>query len=197
MPEDRVSPGRLSGEMYHSNTILYYKQWQERGIKYIEHIYDYRIKQFYNFEELQNLYDISDKDFLKYYHIVNNIHEDPKALLKEENPLTQEPNKQTKTLNILNTKQNKITKFLYSAQLQTHDNSNKKSEMKWTNKFLGQNIVWDSAYLMAIDVKLRNFQYKYLMRIVPNNRYLFKCKIARTVICNFCSNITEKLLTGM
>ena len=29
-----------------SNTILYYKQWQERGIKYIAHIYDYRIKQF-------------------------------------------------------------------------------------------------------------------------------------------------------
>ena len=68
---------------------------QERGIKYIEHIYDYSIKQFYNFEELHNLYDISDKDFLKYYHIVNNIHEDWKALLKEENPLTQEPNKQT------------------------------------------------------------------------------------------------------
>ena len=41
-----------------------------------------------------------------------------RALLKEENPLTQEPNKQTKTLNILNTKQNEITKFLYSVQLQ-------------------------------------------------------------------------------
>ena len=81
-------------------------------------------KPFYNFEELQNLYDISDKDFLKYYHIVNNIREDWKALLKEENPLTQEPNKQTKTLNLLNTKQNKITKFLYSVPLQTHDNSN-------------------------------------------------------------------------
>ena len=57
--------------------------------KYIEHIYDYRLKQIDNFEELQNLYDISDEHFLKYYHIVNNIHEDWKALLKEENPLTQ------------------------------------------------------------------------------------------------------------
>ena len=60
----------------------------------MEHIYDYRIKKFYNFEELQNLYDISDKDFLKYYHIVSNIHEDWKVLLKEKTPLTQEPNKQ-------------------------------------------------------------------------------------------------------
>ena len=51
--------------------------------------------QFYNFEELKNLYDISNKDYLKYYHIVNNIHEDWKVLRKEENPLIQEPNKQT------------------------------------------------------------------------------------------------------
>ena len=50
--------------------------------------------QFYNFEELKNLYDISNKDYLKYYHIVNNIHEDWKVLRKEENPLIQEPNKQ-------------------------------------------------------------------------------------------------------
>ena len=154
-------------------------------------MYDYRIKTFYSFEELQNLNDISDKDVLKYYHIVNNIHEDWKALLKEETPLTQEPNKHTKTLNILNTKQNKITKFLYSDQLQIHDKSNKKSERKWTNEFLGQNIDWDSAYLMAFrctnDVKLRNFQNRYLMRTVPNNRYLFKCKKAPTVLCDFCS----------
>ena len=83
-------------------------------------------------------------------------------MLKEENALTQEPNKQIKTLNILNTKQNEITKFLYIAQLQTHDNSNKKSEMKWKNELLGQNIAWDSTYLMAFrctnDVKIRNFQ---------------------------------------
>ena len=52
-------------------------------------------------------------------------------------------------------------------------------------------IVWDSAYLTAYrctnDVKLRNFLYKYLMRITPNNRYSFKCKIARTSLCDFCT----------
>ena len=63
--------------------------------------------------------------------------------------------------------------------------------MKRTMEFLDQNIDWDSAYLMAFrctnDVKLRNFQYKYLLRIVPNNRYLFNCKIAPTVLCDFYS----------
>ena len=41
-------------------------------------------------------------------------------------------------------------------------------------------------FLCTNDVKLRSFQYKYLMRIVPNNRYLFKCKIAPTKLCDIC-----------
>ena len=43
------------------------------------------------------------------------------------------------------------------------------------------------AHRCTIDMKLRNFQYKYLMRIVPNNKYLFKCKLASTVLCDFCA----------
>ena len=43
------------------------------------------------------------------------------------------------------------------------------------------------AHRCTIDMKLRNFQYKYLMRIVPNNKYLFKCKLAPTVLCDFCA----------
>ena len=43
-------------------------------MKYIEHIYDYRSKPFYNFEEMQNLYDKSHEDYLKYFHIINIKH---------------------------------------------------------------------------------------------------------------------------
>ena len=39
----------------------------------------------------------------------------------------------------------------------------------------------------TVDVKLRNFNYKYLMRIIPNNKYLFKCKLVPYVLCEFCS----------
>ena len=43
----------------------------------------------------------------------------------------------------------------------------------------------------TVDVKLRNFNYKYLMRIVPNNKYLFKCKLAPSVLCDFCARHEE------
>ena len=48
------------------NNIIYYKEWNDKGIKYIEHIYDYRSNTFYDFNTLQNLYGINTNDFLKY-----------------------------------------------------------------------------------------------------------------------------------
>ena len=63
---------------------MYYKEWHEKRIKYIEHIYDYRLKTFYNFNNLQNQYDLNTTDFLKYHQNINNILEGWKRLLKSE-----------------------------------------------------------------------------------------------------------------
>ena len=50
---------------------------------------------------------------------------------------------------------------------------------------------WSQFYQMnfscTVDVKLKNFNYKYLMRIIPNNKYLVKCKLVPYVLCEFCS----------
>ena len=87
-------------------------------------------------------------------------------------------------IDIISMKHN-INKTLYSAQFKDTSQEKLKSEVKWTNNFHNYDIVWEVAYQMAhrctIDMKLRNFQYKYLMRIVPNNKYLFKCKLAPIV----------------
>ena len=37
--------------------------WLEKGIVFIEHIYDYRNKQFYSFNEVQALYKVPQTDF--------------------------------------------------------------------------------------------------------------------------------------
>ena len=54
------------------NNIIYYKEWHDKGIKYIEHIYDYRSNTFFYFNTLQNLYGINTNDFLKYHQIITN-----------------------------------------------------------------------------------------------------------------------------
>ena len=39
----------------------------------------------------------------------------------------------------------------------------------------------------VINTKLKAFQYKYLMKIVPNNKFLYKCNITNTSLCDFCN----------
>ena len=172
------------------NNIIYYKEWHEKGIKYIEHIYDYRSNTFYNFDNLQNLYNLNTTDFLKYHQIINNIIEGWKRLLKRETAMEQGIDRRKTNIDIISMKHN-INKTLNSTQLKDTSQEKLKSEVKWTNDFQNYDIVWEVAYQMAhrctIDMKLRNFQYKYLMRIVPNNKYLFKCKLAPTVLCDFCA----------
>ena len=41
--------------------------------------------------------------------------------------------------------------------------------------------------LSTIDTKLRNFQLKFLHRIIPTNKSLFKYKIVNSNICDICN----------
>jgi len=43
------------------------------------------------------------------------------------------------------------------------------------------------------ETKLREFQFKFLNRIVPNNSFLFKCKIASPSLCDFCYSYLDSL----
>ena len=83
-----------------NNKILFYHDWYEKGIKLIEHIYDFRVQRFYTLEQLQNLYNIHQKDFLKYYNIVSNISKEWKHKLKDEN-YNNLPKKINKALHII------------------------------------------------------------------------------------------------
>ena len=55
-------------------TFFYHRsKWYDRGIKFIDHIYDYRIQRFYNFAEFKDLYQISEHFYLKYNSLIHNI----------------------------------------------------------------------------------------------------------------------------
>lgn len=60
------------------------KIWFDRGIKFIEHIYDYRKKDFYDFREFINLYDLPPSNVLYYNSIVLCIPKEWKDMLKNE-----------------------------------------------------------------------------------------------------------------
>ncbi|KAH3792602.1 hypothetical protein DPMN_146099 [Dreissena polymorpha] len=45
----------------------------------------------------------------------------------------------------------------------------------------------------TIESTLRNVQYKYIHRIIATNKYLFKCKLSNSNLCDFCSENIETI----
>ncbi|KAH3811392.1 hypothetical protein DPMN_139802 [Dreissena polymorpha] len=48
-------------------------------------------------------------------------------------------------------------------------------------------------YKATIESTLRNFQYKYIHRIIATNKYLFKCKLSNSSLSDFCSENIETI----
>ena len=59
-------------------------------------------------------------------------------------------------------------------------------DLKWET-------IYTNIFTSTIDVKLRNFQYKYIFRIIPTNKRLFIQNIASSNLCDFCSMGIEDL----
>ena len=127
---------------------FFYTEWPEKGIKYIEHIYDYRSNRFYNFNILHNLYDINIDEFFKYHQIITNIPERWNLLLKGETAVEQGIDQRQTNIVIISLKHN-INKTLYSTQLKVTSQERLKSEVKWTKNFQNYDIVWELAYQMS------------------------------------------------
>jgi len=72
-----------------------------------------------------------------------------------------------------------------------------KAHAKWKTTLIEDNIDWRYMYTHPIkltnETKLREFQFKFLNRIVPNNSFLFKCKIASSSLCDFCHSNPDSL----
>ena len=55
------------------NKTRYRKEWPDKGINYIHHLYDFRVNKFYSFQDFKLIYDINDNDFLMYTSLIIQI----------------------------------------------------------------------------------------------------------------------------
>ena len=96
---------------------------------------------------------------------------------------------------MINSKQ--VNKTLYAHQIENKQINIIKSELKWETLLKNQDLNWKKIYTnvisSTIDIKLRNFQYKFIHRITPTNKLLFKQNIIGYNLCDFCSANIETL----
>ena len=132
------------------------------------------MKLFYTFEYIKTVHALNNSDFLNYHTFVKSISKQWITKLKNENL----PNNETQNNILQQIKTIKsANKYLYNKQLSVITNNIViKPHTKWEQK-LNQDINWKNIHslplLSLINTKIRAFQYIYLMRIVPNNRFLW------------------------
>ena len=175
-------------------TIIF-KNWQQSGIKYVKDMFDNDRQSFYTFAALKEKFDLPSSDFLKYLSILNSLPNALKRSLKNEDKNIPPDEKFIQML-----KQDKLTNsIIYKIFMQKQEIKTAKPQQKWNETFLNSNLNWKAFFLAAqkstIDIKLRNFQYKHLMRIIPTNQFLTKCHITSSTLCDFCNMEIETFLS--
>ena len=174
-----------------NNSTIFYTNLFNKGIKYIKDIFDSRSKLFYTFQYIKTSYLLNNTDFLNYHTLVQSIPKPWKANIKNNNILIN-----TTDNNLLKkiSKSTSPNKYLYNIQLnRIASNLIIKPHTKWDQEI--NNINWKNVHNIPlralINTKLRSFQYKYIMRILPNNNFLYKININSTSLCDFCNMNVE------
>ena len=134
--------------------------------------------------------------FPDHTHLLFLIHSIPhswKTKFKNEN--TNTPNPHTILSQLMNTKH--TNKYVCNLLQKKRKHPDKKLQTKWTEQFHDENLNWKTIYTSSLRaakaIKLQNFNFKFLMRIIPTNRFLLKCNIGHTTLCDFCSMEIETL----
>lgn len=84
----------------------------------------------------------------------------------------------------------KICKLVYQKLVLSKQINPIKAIAKWElyfNKEMQTNKLFIQPFRLTHDTKLRSFQYKYIMQIIPNNSYLLLCGLTQSNFCDFCS----------
>lgn len=165
---------------------IFYLSWHQKGIKYFKDLYNDAEHRFFTFTEVKTKYALPNGDFLKYLSLINSIPNTWKRNIRQEN--IDIPVGQPFINNLLKAIQ--PNKYVYSHILNKVINHEKRSEAKWNEMFTEDSLNWSLIYTNTLrtthDIKLQNFQYKYLLRIIPTNKFLLKCNIGTSALCDFC-----------
>ena len=181
-----------NSNLKHNKNTIYYKIWAEKNIKFISQLFNYRYKCFYTFDSFKRVFNLDQSDFLRYYTIIASIPSQWKRKLKTE---TEDAPRLNLLINDI-VKQQYPNKIINKIQL---DRIKKltviKPQQKWEETFNVSDwkYIYSANMKCTINTKFRNFQYKYIMRILPTNEFLLKCKIVSSSLCEFCNMYNETL----
>ena len=98
-----------------ANKTVFFKTWFERGIKYIHDFYNPQTRQWYNFIDLINIYNLPPSDFLNFMSLISCLRTTCKQNMEAQ--LNVANNKNSNTIFDKITKTKQANKLFYLQQL--------------------------------------------------------------------------------
>ena len=172
---------------------FYLSDWYQSGIKCFGDVLqtDGKVK---SFEDLKGEFNLSGH-FLQYIKLVCIIPADWKKSQREKDRYTMTTPCTPPIRKFLQETKIKAASRYYKSLCQSLTEPT--SQKTWHRKLYVDVLPWEKLYMIPFkttpEVKLRNFQYRILHRILPVNEALFKMKIIQSNLCTFCKSEVETL----
>ena len=163
-----------------------------KGIRHISDLLS-NTEGLYGYQEFKQTYNV-DLNFVDFYSLTHQIPR--KWGLSSARKINKESVKQKVLEDILIV--TKVCKFVYHKMIGALE-FERGHEEKWKtaiNLEIDQprwKIFYNNNYESCIESSLRAFKYSILLRTLPTNKYLFKCKLIETQVCYFCEITTESI----
>ena len=142
----------------------------------------------YKYEEL---FPTTDLPWQEIYLIPRNVTVEWKNILKQQLQMAQGDGNNSNDIVFPTT-----SRVLYWDLVKKFE-TNPTSKYKYEELFPTTDLPWQEIYLIprnvTVDTKTREFQFKYLHRIVFTNKALFKMGIVSSSLCTFCGKFEESL----
>ena len=177
-----------------NNQPVFYKTWSEKGVNYIEDIL-YYVNSDYRFMPLDSFTEkyAIQTDFVTFSGIISAIRSYYKNC-KTHKELEQDSG--TFLEDFCNSK--KASKFSYLKLIKARQSPPTGSQRKWDQELNFQNrteidwkFVYSYPFKVTKEIKLLNFQFKFIHRRIATNSFLFKIGTSNTEKCTLCNAETE------
>ena len=164
-------------------------------MQFVSDLINHENKQFYSFEQIQE--KLETNNFLMFYRLIARIPKAFKDCLKENLLDIHFDTHDTTDTFVKKIVSNKKAKFIYRSLIDNIVQNPTDKFLKW-EKLLDIEITDWSEYFVIMkrscrDTYLRNFQFKFLHRIIATNSFLYKIKLKDTHLCTFCKANDETI----
>ena len=178
--------------MKNKNLLIRSAEVMQKGVRYVNDILT-NTGQLLGFNEFKETYPIAI-NFVDFYGMMHSI---PREWLKgHKSKLNESEMNQRLLQNLLQQKQ--VSKWAYK-KMRSLANYSRGHELKWA-EILEKEIdksewtkYYQNNYLSVIEASLRAFQYNILLRTIPTQKFLAKCKLVDSDKCWFCKESVETI----